>query len=491
MTKRRGKSPVRRHGWTARTRLAGLGLAVALATSFGALACLDSIGQGTKATSGKPGAEATSATAAGGAPVEPRGPDGWRESERSLLRSLAIDALPPVPPDPSNRVADDPDAARLGQLLFFDARLSSNGAVACATCHEPERFFTDGRAVSQGVGATNRNAPTVVGSAYAPWLFWDGRRDSLWAQALAPFESAAEMNVSRVEVVRQVARDPEAARLFRSVFGRDPIEGDPARLPRRASPFGDPATQDAWARMPAPDREAIDRSFADLGKALAAYQRRLVPGPGRFDRYVRSLGAAAAPSAEDGGDALSPLERQGLALFLDPARTQCLRCHNGPLLTNQAFHRIGTELTADGFPEFGRFLGIQAALVDPFNCLGPFSDAKPEACRELRFLRRDHIEAETGKFKTPTLRGLSQTAPYMHDGRMATLEVVIEHYRHPPPRSPDPTTAHELLPLTLTDEEARALVAFLHTLDGEVAADARWLAPPGKSAASPAQPTAR
>ena len=79
-------------------------------------------------------------------------------------------------------------------------------------------------------------------------------------------------------------------------------------------------------------------------------------------------------------------------LFLDNARTQCLRCHNGPLLTNQSFHRIGTEQTRDGFPEFGRFLGVQAALLDPFNCLGRFSDAQPEDCRELRFLRRDHVQ---------------------------------------------------------------------------------------------------
>lgn len=454
-------------------------VAIAVACALGGLACVDSVGQGAKpadaGAAADPAAPSTSANATTGT----RGPDGWNETERSLLRSLSIDALTPVPKDPSNRIADDPDAARLGQLLFFDARLSSNGKVSCATCHEPERFFTDGRPVSQGVGPTNRNAPTVVGSAYAPWLFWDGRRDSLWAQALAPFESSAEMNVSRVEVVRFVARDPVASKLYRQVFGRAPIEGDPGRLPPRASPFGEPTTQDAWARLPASDREAIDRAFADVGKALAAYQRRLVPGPGRFDRYVRSLGLPPSPREPSGEASLTPLERQGLALYLDSGRTQCLRCHNGPLLTNQAFHRIGTEYMPGGFPEFGRFLGIQAALVDPFNCLGPYSDAKPEDCRELRFLRRDHVDAETGKFKTPTLRGLSRTAPYMHDGRMATLEAVIEHYRHPPPRVADPAMAHELLPLSLSDEEARALVAFLHTLDGPVAADPRWLAPPG------------
>ncbi|MBY0399710.1 hypothetical protein K2X89_05405 [Myxococcota bacterium] len=476
--------------------------------ALGVLACVDSTGQGTAPAAPPAGAASAArpsepSAAASAAP----GRDGWTEIERSLLRSLSLDALAPVPKDPSNRVADDPRAARLGQLLFFDARLSSNGKVACATCHEPDRFFTDGLAVSLGVGTTNRNAPTVVGSAYSPWLFWDGRRDSLWAQALAPFESGAEMNVSRTEVVRHVARDPELRALFEQVFGRIPLVGDPGRWPPRASPFGEPATQDAWARLAPADREAIDRTFADLGKALAAYQRKLSPGPGRFDRYVRSLDPAPAPAADatSGGptatgspdaanvpeSTLDERERRGLALFLDSGRTQCLRCHNGPLFTNQAFHRIGTEFMPGGLPEFGRFLGIQAVLIDPFNCLGPFSDAKPDDCRELRFLRRDHVHAETGKFKTPTLRGLSQTAPYMHDGRMATLEAVIEHYRHPPPRSPDPAMAHELLPLTLSDQEAADLVAFLRTLDGEVASEARWLMSPAQSARSSNVPAAR
>lgn len=404
------------------------------------------------------------------------GSEGWSDAELGLMRSLTLDALPPLPPDPSNRVADQPAAIALGHRLFFDARLSSNGRVACATCHVPGLFFTDGRAVSLGVGRTNRNAPTVVASAWSPWLFWDGRRDSLWSQALAPFESSAEMNLTRLEVVRRVAEDPAATRLFREAFARAPLDGLRSNLPPRAGPFGDAPAQDAWARLTPAERDAIDGAFADVGKALAAYERRLVPAPSRFDRYVRRLVSGASPSGPD--DSLTPVERDGLRLFLDNARTQCLRCHNGPLLTNQSFHRIGTELSRDGFPEFGRFLGLQAALLDPFNCLGRFSDARPEECRELRFVRRDHVQAESGKFKTPTLRGLRRSAPYMHDGRMATLEAVVEHYRRPPPRTADPSLAHELLPLEISDEESRALVAFLLTLDGDVATDARWLAPP-------------
>ena len=141
---------------------------------------------------------------------------------------------------------------------------------------------------------------------------------------------------------------------------------------------------------------------------------------------------------------------------------------------------MGTETTADGMPEFGRFLGIQAALVDPFNCLGAFSDARPDACRELRFLRRDHVDAEAGKFKTPTLRGLGKTAPYMHDGRFATLAAVIDHYRAPPPNPQNGANGHELLPFTLSAAESKALADFLETLDGGIAVESRWLAPPAQ-----------
>ena len=113
--------------------------------------------------------------------------------------------------------------------------------------------------------------------------------------------------------------------------------------------------------------------------------------------------------------------------------------------------------------------------MDPFNCRGEFSDAAPQDCRELRFLDKTNILGEMGKFKTPTLRGLPRTGPYMHDGRFATLGEVMEHYRNPPPRESQP---HELVPLEIDESESRALVAFLSTLDGDLRTDARWLEPP-------------
>jgi cytochrome c peroxidase len=206
------------------------------------------------------------------------------------------------------------------------------------------------------------------------------------------------------------------------------------------------------------------------------------------------MGAAARSEspAPDSAE-LTAAERAGLALFLDAGRTQCLRCHNGPLFTNHGFHRVGTDQPAGGgrLPDFGRFLGLQAALIDPFNCLGAFSDAPPEQCREIQFVRRDHLDAETGKFKTPTLRGLGRTAPYMHDGRFASLAEVIDHYRAPPPNAasgPNGFGGHELLPLVLSDAEASALVQFLLSLDGDIAADARWLGPPGTRTGNSTRP---
>ncbi len=130
----------------------------------------------------------------------------WSDDEVAVLRSLSIGSLPPLPPDPSNHYADDTRAAMLGQELFFDKRLSVNGKVACASCHMSQLGFEDGQPLAQGVGTTTRQSMTIVGTAYSPWLFWDGRKDSQWAQALAPLESAVEHGGDRTLYARLIAR---------------------------------------------------------------------------------------------------------------------------------------------------------------------------------------------------------------------------------------------------------------------------------------------
>ena len=382
--------------------------------------------------------------------------EAWTPREKRILATLRLGAAGPPPPSPSNRVADDPAAAALGEALFFDRRLSGNGELSCASCHLPERYFTDGKVRSVGMQTTLRNAPTVVGSAWSSWFYWDGRRDSLWSQALIPFEALDEMGASRVAVLRVVGADPSYRERYTELFGRAPA--DVGGIEGHAGPFADKEGKQRWFKLPTPRREAINRSFADLGKAVAAYERTLLPLPSAFDRWVDRLLADGEAAARP---LLSAEARLGAKLFIDAERTQCLQCHNGPMLTNGSFHNIGTGNFTGERLDFGRVFGMRAVMLDEFNCLGGYSDAGPDDCQELRFLNTSAHVPLDGAFKVPSLRNVPATAPYFHDGSLATLAEVVEHYRKPPPGAGE---RHELLPLELSDAEAAALVAFLEAL---------------------------
>ena len=378
--------------------------------------------------------------------------EGWSDRDLRLLVSLRLDRT--LPPSPSNRVADDPRAAALGKRIFFDVGFGAAGKTACATCHQPARHWSDGRARS--VLPAGRNAPSVVGSAFGSWFTWDGRRDSIWAQALVPFEAPDEIGASRTGVVRRIARDARYRADYEAIFGALPADLLANDLPPRAGPLGDEAARAAWQRIPQARRDRIDRAYSNVGKTLEAYERTLLPSDSRFDRYVDALRAGRRDANE-----LDAREIAGLRLFIDPAHTQCLQCHNGPQLTNGGFHNLGTGTFDGPALDFGRALGIQGVLLDVFNCAGPYSDARPEQCQELRFLSRDaHIPLE-GAFKTPTLRDVAKTAPYFHDGRFATLREVLDYYNAPPQ---DPS--HELRALGLSDAELGDLESFLHALSG-------------------------
>lgn len=145
----------------------------------------------------------------------------WTPAQIEQLQSLTISQLGPVPPDPSNRVADDPRAVALGHRLFFDTRLSSNGKVSCATYHMPDREFQDGRPLANGVGTTDRRTMPVAGTAYSPFLFWDGRKDSLWAQALGPLESPVEHGGTREQYAQVIARHYRDD--YERIFGPLPV----------------------------------------------------------------------------------------------------------------------------------------------------------------------------------------------------------------------------------------------------------------------------
>ena len=369
-------------------------------------------------------------------------PVAWTPAEIDLLRSLWIGSLPPVPADPSNAVADDPRAARLGKRLFFDTRLSANGEVACATCHQPQRMFTDGLDVAQGVERGERHTMGLAGAAYSPWMFWDGRKDSLWSQALGPLENPIEHGGNRLQFAELLTADERYRTEYEALFGvlPEPAAGEPA----------------------------VTTVFANMGKTIAAYERLLVPGESQFDRYVQVL-------LENDGlridSVLSTDEVAGLQLFIRKA--QCVNCHNGPLFTNNEFHNTAVLPATGKLPSLGRVAAVREARADSFNCLGRFSDDPDMNCAELRFARTG--DDLIGAHKTPSLRNVAITAPYMHAGQMFSLTDIIEQYD----RAPLAMVGHnEAEPLNLSRKERKQLEMFLHTLTGPLATSPEWLAAP-------------
>jgi len=379
----------------------------------------------------------------------PEGVDHWTDSELSVLRSLSLESLPPPPPDPSNRVADDPGAARLGERVFFDTRFSADGRVACATCHQPTYGFTDALPHARGLGEVRRRSMPLLGMAYQDWFFWDGRKDSSWAQALAPLEDPNEHGISRTlsaALVFTYYREEYAA-----VFGPLP-KLDAATLPPLARPSADNGETDhAWLLLAEPQRTAINTVYVNLGKALAAYVRSIVPTAARFDHYVAALGRRD----RERFSVLDPAEVRGLRLFIGRAR--CVDCHNGPLLTNGTFHPTGSP--AGLHEDTGRAEAFAQLASDPFGCLGEHSDADPmKDCGHVRFMDDDAVKYR-GAFKTPTLRNVAERPPYLHQGQLGTLLGVLENYCA--------VAADRSLGLhhsDLTDAEIDDLVAFLRAL---------------------------
>lgn len=397
----------------------------------------------------------------------------WDAAQQAAIASLWIGNLGDPPPDPTNPVADDPRAAALGQRLFFDTRFSANGRVACATCHRPDRLFSDAAALGAGIGPTRRHTLSLVGAAWSPWLFWDGRADRLWNQALVPLEDPLEHGATRSQYVHLLARHYRQD--YEALFGPlPPLDG--IRFPERAGPLGDAQAAAAWRAMSEADRQAVNRAFANLGRSLAAYQRLLRPGPSRFDAYAAAL---AEGRTADLKTLLTPEEAAGLRLFI--GRADCIHCHNGPLLTNNEFHNIGVA-EAGGMADAGRGAGVRAVLDYEFNCLGEYSGAAAADCQELAFVKAEGGELQ-GAFRTPTLRNVADTAPYMHNGRFKTLGEVLAHYRDAPAAAAGKS---ELTPLDLSDADLAHLEAFLKTLSGPLAVEGRWLeAPPAAPGPDP------
>ncbi len=205
-----------------------------------------------------------------------------------------------------------------------------------------------------------------------------------------------------------------------------------------------------------------------MGKAIAAYERNIVYGESRFDEYAD----ATVRGDARGQESLTLQEVRGLRTFLN--KGQCVTCHNGPLLTDHAFHNTGVPPVDPKNPDRGRIDGLKQLLKDEFNCLGPYSDAKPEQCGELQFLNTNDA-GQLGAFRTPSLRNVAARAPYMHAGQFASLDQVLQHYAASPKAAighselARPGEKHaERQTIRLSAADIQDLAAFLHAFTGPV-----------------------
>ncbi|MEZ6013958.1 MAG: cytochrome c peroxidase [Planctomycetota bacterium] len=397
---------------------------------------------------------------------------------RAILERVS--PLPPPPPDPTNRVADDPDAARYGQALFFDPRFSRDGTVACATCHDPAHGFTDGRSVAQAFGVGTRHTPTLWNVALQRWLTWDGRADSLWMQAFDPLEDTREMDATRAAVAQHIARDPALRGAHEALFGPLPAALSRSDLPARARPAraGDPADLPevvAWRALDEEARAAIDRVCVEVTKAIAAYQRLLVRGDAPFDDFARGVLTGDPELVR----ALEPAGQRGFALFF--GRANCAFCHSGPNFSDGEFHNNSLPTLDGGTPrDSGRYGGAAAVKASPLNADGPHSDERGgERALAVRLLR---TSSETwGEFRTPSLRNLAHREPFMHQGQFPDLDAVLDFYSTLEGQSG--RNHHQeriLVPLHLTPEERADLRAFLGALEGAPAPPGLLAAPAGR-----------
>lgn len=331
----------------------------------------------------------------------------------------SIGSLGPWPPpavrDASNRVSGRAEAAALGEVLFHSTRLSTVGGLRCASCHEPWRQFTDGRPRALGAEAGARNTPSLVNTRLQHWFGWDGANDSLWSQSIRPMLDVREMRSDAAHVAQALRDDETLKRLFTLAFGYAP---------------------------PADDETAL----VDAGKALAAYQETLTSDRTPFDAFRDAL--ARGDSVAVGRYPVAA--QRGLRLFIGSGR--CVACHAGPDFSDGEFHRspIVSKLH-DGTDDIGRALGLKKLLASPYARNSRFND-DIDAARKAA-----SQPAEAGAFRTPGLREVSATAPYMHDGSIANLCDALQ-----------PHAALEGRPMpALTLAERRDVVAFLRTLSAQ------------------------
>ena len=383
-------------------------------------------------------------------------------SETAISRLLRHQFDEPLPPSPTNWVADNEDAARFGQYLFFDTGLSGNGEVSCATCHLPEHGFADPARVSTAIGTTARHTPTIINTAYNRWFYWDGRCDTMWCQATSPLEDPNEHGTSRLQIAHYIFDTPDLEEAYTHLFGDLPPLDNAGRFPPRGRPVPDNTADPAhiaWTSMTPEDQESITTVLVNVAKSIAAYERKLLQSDAPFDQMLEALDEGD----NSGGDALSTSAKRGGTLFVGDGI--CWACHAGATFSNKEFHNVALPASADIDNESeGRFSGIGVLLGNPFNSAGTYSDDTSAADIKLEYLVQS--PEQVGTFKTPGLRNLLDTPPYMHGGHFDTLQEVVEHYND---MDDPPLSGHreELLqPLMWSEDQVADVVAFLESLQG-------------------------
>ncbi|MGI9520988.1 MAG: cytochrome-c peroxidase [Hyphomicrobiaceae bacterium] len=356
-------------------------------------------------------------------------------AEGLLLNPEVIERLVrhgPWPPklvnDASNRISGRPKGIAFGEKLFFDRRLSIDKSVSCADCHQPARGWTDGRRIAKGLAVGIRNTMPVVNTRFNRWFGWDGSNDNLWAQSMRAILAPNEMGANGHHVAEVLAADLVLRKEYADLFG-EPIS------PKRA--------------------ETI---LVNIGKALASFQETLVSARTKFDTFRDALErgdwevAARYPRRA----------RRGAAIFV--GRGKCNVCHSGPMFTSGEFHDAGMPyFVRPGQVDAGRFSGITRLKASRWNLASRWNDDPTKrgawASRQVMKLHRNF-----GEFKIPSLRNLTRTDPYMHNGSIATLHDVVRHYSEIDTERLHGDGERLLRPLRLSPPEINDLVAFLRTL---------------------------
>jgi len=414
-------------------------------------------------------------------PVDPDPAPVLTASDRAAFAQLSPASLPRPPPDVSNRFADDAAAAALGQHLFMDPGFSGallegdndgsqfalgtrgdTGKVSCAGCHVPTAGFLDNRSLNKqlslAAGWNLRRTPSLLEVGQARLLMWDGRRDALYNQVFGPIENPTEMNSSRLYVAERVFARYRAQ--YEAVFGAMPdlsllpgIDASKTGCDRTTPPrtcHGMPGDGAEYDSLSAADKDTVTRVVVNAGKAIGAYERLLICGPGKFDGWVH--GDAAA---------LTHTEQRGAQLFVGKAN--CAICHSGPFMSDQKFHNVGlrpaqVSVVFTDLNDHGAWLGLTAALADPLNVHGAYSD------KDDGRLAPPTIEMD-GAFRTPALRCVSQRPSFMHTAQLGSLAEVVAFFNQGGHFGGFPGNS-EIQALGLTDRDQSDLVAFLKALDG-------------------------